>query len=99
MSAVSSEYQRIPLSQLRTNIGEVLDLAIMQPIALISDGRERHIIADIEYFRQLEATAGRGLEASMGIEAIAASDMSHADRQALLESRPTVSEIAKDRWR
>ncbi|QDH34157.1 hypothetical protein [Porphyrobacter sp. YT40] len=70
----------------------------MQPVVLISNGCERHVIADIEYFRQLEAAAGRGFEASMGIEAIAASEMSHADRQALAESRPTVSEIAADRW-
>lgn len=95
---MSSDYPRIPLSQFRTNTDEVLHLATVQPVVLISHGCERHVIADIEYFRQLEATAGRRLEALMGIEAIAASEMSHADRQALVESRPTVSEIAKDRW-
>lgn len=98
MSEMLSEYPRISLSQFCNNIGEVLDLATVQPIALISDGRERHIIADIEYFHQLEATAGRRLEALIGIKAIDASEMSHADRQTLLESLPSVSEIAKDHW-
>lgn len=98
MSAMSIDYPSIPLSQFRTNTDEVLHLATVQPVVLISHGGERHVIADSDYFRHLEATASRRLEALMGIKAIAASEMGHADRQTLVESRPTVSEIVNDRW-
>lgn len=98
MSAVPSEYQRIPLSQLRTNTCDVLHLATAQPVILISDGRERHVIADSDYFRRLEEAAGGAIAAQMSIEAIAASQTSKADQQALANAQPTVSEIAKDRW-
>lgn len=98
MSAVSSEYQRIPFSQLRTNTGEVLRLAAVQPVVMISHGCERHVIADSDYFRRLEETARGTIAAHMNIEAIASSQASKADRQALANAQPTVSEIAKDRW-
>lgn len=98
MSAVSSEYQRIPLSQLRTNTGEVLRLAALQPVVLISHGCERHVIADIEYFRRLEEAARGTISTQMNIEAIASSQASKVDRQALANAQPTVSEIAKDCW-
>jgi hypothetical protein len=98
MSAVSSEYQRIPLSQLRTNTFEVLRLATLQPVVVISHGCERHVIAESDYFRRLEEAARGTIAAQMNIEAIASSQASKADRQALANAEPTVSEIAKDRW-
>lgn len=98
MSEVSSEYQRIPLSQVRTNTGEVLRLAAVQPVVLISHGCERHVIADSDYFRRLEETARGAIAAQMNIEAIASSQPSKADRQAMSNAQPTVSEIVTDRW-
>ena len=98
MSAVSSEYQRIPLSQLRTSTGEVLRLAAVQPVVLISHGCERIVIADSDYFRRLEEVVRGTIAKQMNIEAIASSQASKADRQALANAQPTVREIAKDRW-
>ncbi|MCU0949253.1 MAG: hypothetical protein MUF47_13555 [Porphyrobacter sp.] len=98
MSAMPSDYPRIPLSQFRTNTDEVLHLATVQPVVLISHGCERHMIADIQYFRRLEEVAGGAIAAQMSIEAIAASQTSKADQQALANAQPTVSEIAKDCW-
>jgi len=98
MSAMSIDYPSIPLSQFRTNTDEVLHLATVQPVVLISHGGERHVIADIQYFRRLEEVASGAIAAQMSIEAIDASQTSKADQKALANAQPTASEIAKDCW-
>ncbi len=98
MSAMPSDYPRIPLSQFRTNTAEVLHLATVQPVVLISHGCERHVIANSDYFRHLEVAARGAIAAQMKIEAIASSRASKADRQAFANAQPTGSEIARDCW-
>ena len=57
MPATANEHPRVPLTRFHNNTGEFLDLATKQPVVLTSHGRERHVIADSEYFRHLEQAA------------------------------------------
>lgn len=98
MPAASSEHPRVPLTRFHNNTGEFLDLATKQPVVLTNHGRERHVIADSDYFRHLEQAAGGMIEDHMNIEAVASSDMTEADRQAFADARPSDSELANDRW-
>lgn len=92
------EHPKIPLTRFHNNTGEFLDLASKQPVILTSHGRERHIIADSDYFRHLEQTARGNILDHMEIEAVAASEMTDADRRAFENARPSASEIINDRW-
>jgi PHD/YefM family antitoxin component YafN of YafNO toxin-antitoxin module len=100
MSALEKidEHPRVPLTRFHNNTGEFLDLATKQPVILTSHGRERHIIADSDYFRHLEQAARGNILDHMEIEAVAATEMTDADRRALDNARPSASEIANDRW-
>ena len=101
MPATANEHPRIPLTRFHNNTGEFLDLATKQPVVLTSHGRERHVIADSEYFRHLEQAA-RGMIADHMTEETTReqwlSDMTEADRQAFANARPSASELANDRW-
>ncbi len=94
----SAKRQRVPLTRFHNNTGEFLDLSNRTPVVLTSHGRDRHIIAEIEYFRHLEdVAAGRLLEA-MDHRIVRAADMNGEDRAALNASRPSADEIARDQW-
>ncbi|GGD81778.1 prevent-host-death family protein [Croceicoccus mobilis] len=92
------DHPKVPLTRFHNNTGEFLDLASRQPVVLTSHGRERHIIADSEYFRHLEAAARGQLLKDMNIEAVAAADMTDDDLAAFDAGRPTPQELADDRW-
>lgn len=75
-----------------------IELAKTQPVILISHGRGRYIIADRDYFRHLERAAHKMISAQMNIEAVASFDLTAADKEAFAHARPSISELAKDRW-
>src|SRR3546814_18863022 len=97
MPATANEHPRVPLTRFHNNTGEFLDLATKQPVVLTSHGRERHVIADSEYFRHLEHAARGMIADHLNIEAVASSDMNDADRQALAHPRPSASYIPNNR--
>lgn len=98
MPAAQSEHLRVPLTRFHNNTGEFLDLATKQPVILTSHGRDRHVIADSDYFRHLEQVAHGMIADYMRIEATSSPDMTEADREALANARPSDSEFANDRW-
>ncbi|OZA33066.1 MAG: hypothetical protein B7X92_11820 [Novosphingobium sp. 17-62-9] len=65
---------------------------------LTSHGRERYVIADRDYFRHLERAAHKIIATQMKIEAVASIDLAAADKEAFVRARPSISELAKDRW-
>lgn len=75
-----------------------IELAKTQPAILTSHGRERYVIADRDYFRHLERAAHKMISAQMNIEAVASFDVAAADKEAFAHARPSISELAKDRW-
>ena len=91
-------FEHVPLTRFHNNTGEFLDLSTRTPIILTSHGRERHVIADVGYFRHLEAAAPGRLHEAMDMKAMRASDMSADDRAALEAARPSDAEIANDQW-
>ena len=91
-------HQRVSLTRFHNNTGEVLDLSTRTPVVLTSHGRERHIIAEIGYFRHLEAVAADRLLEAMDLLAASTADMSAKDRAVFEASRPTADEIASDQW-
>ncbi len=98
MPAAPSEHPRIPIARFRSDIDECLELAKTQPVFLTSHGRERYVIADRDYFRHLERAAHKMIAAQMNIEAVASFNLTAADKEAFAHSRPSISELAKDRW-
>ncbi|QNE07823.1 type II toxin-antitoxin system prevent-host-death family antitoxin (plasmid) [Croceicoccus marinus] len=91
-------HQRVPLTRFHNNTGEFLDLSTRAPVVLTSHGRERHIIADVAYFRHLEDVAAGRLLDAMSIEAVRTADMTDEDRAAFEAARPTADELANDQW-
>lgn len=98
MPAAPSEHPRIPITRFHSDIEECLKLAKTQPVILTSHGRERYAIADPDYFRHLERAAHKMIEAQMNIEAVTSFDLTAADKEAFAHTRPSISELAKDRW-
>lgn len=94
----SEKHQHVPLTRFHNNTGEFLDLSTRTPVVLTSHGRERHVIADIEYFRHLEAAAAGTLLAAMGLTSVRARDLDDHQRAVIQASRPTADEIANDTW-
>ncbi len=91
-------HQRVPLTRFHNNTGEFLDLSTRTPVVLTSHGRERHIIAEVGYFRHLEAVAAGRLLEVMDLSAVRATDMTDEDRAVFEASRPSDEEIARDQW-
>ena len=100
MTAANSvdTHQRVPLTSFHNNTGEFLDLSTRTPVILTSHGRERHIIAEIGYFRHLEAVAAGRLLEAMDLSTVRATDMNDEDRAVFKASRPSAEEIARDQW-
>ena len=98
MPAALSAYPRVSLARFHSDIEECLELAKTQPVILTSHGRERYVIADRDYFRHLERAEHKMIAAQMNIEAVASFDLTAADKEALVHARPSISELAKDRW-
>ena len=98
MPAAPSEHPRIPITRFYSDIEECLKLAKTQPVILTSHGRERYVIADRDYFRHLERAAHKMITAQMDIEAVASFNVTVADKKAFAHARPSISELAKDRW-
>ena len=91
-------HPRVPLTRFHNNTGEFLDLSTRTPVVLTSHGRERHIIAEVGYFRHLEDIAAGRLLDAMNIEAVRTDAMSEDDRAVFEASRPTPDELANDQW-
>lgn len=98
MPAAPSEHPRIPITRFHSDIEECLELAKTQPVILTSHGRERYMIADSDYFYHLERTARNVTAQQMNIEAVASSNLIAADKEAFAHARPSISQLAKDRW-
>lgn len=98
MPAAPSEHPRTPIARFRRDIDECLELAKTQPVILTSHGRERYVIADRDYFRHLEQAAHKMIGAQINIEAVASFNLTAADKKAFAYARPSINELAKDRW-
>lgn len=98
MPAAPSEHSRIPITRFHSDVEECLELAKTQPVILTSHGRERYVIADRDYFRHLERAAHKMIATQMNIEAAASFNLTAADKVAFAHARPSISELAKDRW-
>jgi len=98
MPAAPSERPRIPITRFHSDIEECLELAKTQPVILTSHGRERYVIADRDHFRHLEQAAYKMIAAQMNIEAVASFNLTADDKEAFVHARPSISELAKDRW-
>lgn len=97
--AVTDQTEKsVPLTRFHNNTGEFLDLATRMPVVLTSHGRERHIIAEIGYFRHLEKVAKGQLLDAMDLQAVKTDEMSENDRAVLKVSRPSAKELADDKW-
>ena len=89
---------RVPLTRFHNNTGEFLDLATKKPVVLTSHGRDRHIIADSDYFHRIEQAARGNIAEYMNIEAVSSSDMDENDESAFENARPSRSELENDHW-
>ena len=99
MPAAPSDHPRVSLARFQSDIDEFLELAKTQPVILTSQGRERYVIADRDYFRHLERATHKMIAAQMNIEAVASFNLTAADKEAFAHARPSISELAKDRWK
>lgn len=98
MPAAPSAHPRVSLARFHSDIDEFLELAKTQPVVLTKHGRERHVIADIDYFRHLERMACGRMADDLHIEAIASCEMTSEDKQAFANARPAADALANDRW-
>lgn len=98
MPAAPSDHPRVSLARFHSGIEECLELAKTQPVILTSHGRERYVIADRDHFRHLERAAHKMIAAQMNIEAVASFNLTAADKEAFAHARPSISELAKNRW-
>ena len=94
----SDSYPRIPLTRFHMNAAEFLELSAQTPVVLTGNGDDRYVIADVAYFRQLEALAAGHLQDAMDIQSVRAAEMTDQDRAAIIAARPSAAEIASDRW-
>lgn len=98
MPVAPNERPRIPITRFHSDVEECLELAKTQPVILTSHGRERYVIADRDYFCHLERVAHRMIATQMNIGAVASINLTAADEEAFAQARPSISELAKDRW-